>query len=187
MKKSFVAALLSGLIFPGLGIWYLGFFTRSLIFAIPALFSFSYLVHGIWTITQTVIYNASQSYIDQVFLTNNWQIDWLAIAHEVKIHLDKVPELYQAQWILFAAWFLSIVVSFVLGQQQEIDIVSDKTQPSSTPNPTISDAEPLKSSGNSSENSSHPVLPTNNIKTLDTQASPKKDAPAKKDVPPSDP
>jgi uncharacterized membrane protein YfbV (UPF0208 family) len=115
MRKPIVASLLSALVFPGLGLWYLGYFTIMLLFAVPALFALVYLVQGVWNIGQTVIYNRSQEYIDQVFREQNWHYDWLATFHEIKLQLDQVPELYQSQWILFCAWSLGIATSFWLG------------------------------------------------------------------------
>ena len=115
MRKPIIASLLSALVFPGLGLWYLGYFTIMLLFAVPALFAFVYLVHGAWSIGQAVIYNRSQEYIDQVFREHNWHFDWLATFNEIKFQLDQVPELYQSQWILFCAWSLGVVASFWLG------------------------------------------------------------------------
>ena len=108
MRKSIKAALLSGLVFPGTGHFYLDRYPRGMIFFAPTLLGMLLLIH----------YSLGKAYsiADQIKLGS------IPLDTEVITNLISIPptgtellKLQIATWIIIVCWAVSIIDSFRLG------------------------------------------------------------------------
>lgn len=105
MKQQTKAALLSGLAFPGLGqLILLKRPIRGLVFTLPALASFTWLMHALWQGTTTLLNEALQGKLapDPVIITTR--------LHEA----SAIPGTGTAGWILLACWLASILDALII-------------------------------------------------------------------------
>jgi hypothetical protein len=110
MKKSIKAALLSGLIFPGVGHCSLKLFKRGLVFFLPAILSVFYLVqHAI---------NHALSIVEQIE-QGTVPLDADAISKLIAAPPGDATSflLNIATWVFIACWAGSIIDSFILGKK----------------------------------------------------------------------
>jgi hypothetical protein len=100
MKQQTKAALLSGLAFPGLGqLILLKRPIRGLVFTIPALASFAWLMHALWQATTILLNEALQGKLPP---------DAIIIATRLS-EASALPGTGTAGWILLACWLASIL------------------------------------------------------------------------------
>jgi hypothetical protein len=100
MKQSSKAALISGLGFPGLGqMLVLKRTVRGLVFMLPALAVFGWLMYGVWKATAVLM--------DQA-LSGALPPDPILIAQRLT-KASIMPGTSTAGWILLACWIASIV------------------------------------------------------------------------------
>ncbi|WP_426161962.1 hypothetical protein [Pseudoduganella sp. R-34] len=100
MKQSTKAALISGLGFPGLGqMLVLKRTVRGLVFMLPALAVFGWLMYGVWKATAVLM--------DQA-LSGALPPDPILIAQRLT-KASIMPGTSTAGWILLACWVASIV------------------------------------------------------------------------------
>jgi hypothetical protein len=100
MKQTTKATLLSGLAFPGLGqLIVLKRPKRGLLFALPALAAFCWLMYGLWQGTATLMEEA---------LSGRLAPDPVAISARLHESIF-IPGADAAGWVLFICWIASIV------------------------------------------------------------------------------
>ena len=105
MKQQTKAALLSGLAFPGLGqLLLLKRPLRGLVFTLPALASFAWLMHALWQGTTTLLNEALQGKLAP---------DPVLIATRLS-EASYVPGAGTAGWVLLACWLASILDALVI-------------------------------------------------------------------------
>jgi hypothetical protein len=112
MRKSIKAALLSGLIFPGVGHCSLKHFKRGLVFFLPAIVSVFYLVqHAI---------NHALSIAEQIE-QGTVPLDVEAISRLIDAPPSDATALMLniATWVFVASWAGSIIDSYLLGKTQD--------------------------------------------------------------------
>jgi len=100
MKQSQKAALFSGLGFPGLGqMLVLKRTSRALVFMLPALAAFSWLMYGLWKATAVLMEEALSGALppDPILITQRLT------------KASIVPGASTAGWILLACWIASVV------------------------------------------------------------------------------
>ncbi|KQZ32447.1 hypothetical protein [Duganella sp. Root1480D1] len=108
MKLSSKAALFSGLGFPGLGqMLVLKRRTRGLVFMVPALSVFIWLMYGLWKATSVLMDEA---------LSGALPPDPILIAQRLT-KASIMPGASAAGWILFACWIASIVDALLTRDQ----------------------------------------------------------------------
>lgn len=114
MKKSTKAALYSGLIFPGAGLYLLKHYVRGSIFLLPALLAILYIIVGIFAVSRQVSAKIEQS--PSFF----WDIGRLSseISASIAIH---IPLYHQAISLFVISWVISIISSYFAGKKQELD------------------------------------------------------------------
>ena len=104
MKQSNKAALFSGLAFPGLGqLLVLKRPVRGLVFMLPALAAFGWLMYGLWKATAMLMNEA---------LSGALPPDPVLIAQRLT-EASIVPGASMAGWILLICWTASIVDAFL--------------------------------------------------------------------------
>lgn len=113
-----IAALLSALVFPGAGLWYLGFFTQMLVFAVPTVFALAYICRVFFMVGMPTLNAASVDYVEGIMMRDDWQLPLQQIKQDLINKLLAYPHLQEALWILLGAWSLSIVFSFIVGTRQ---------------------------------------------------------------------
>ncbi len=109
MKKSIKAALLSGLVFPGTGLFSLDRYPRGLFFFIPSFLGLLYLIR----------YSLNQAYTiaDQIAL-GTIPLDTAVITNLITAQPEGTEflKLQIATWIIIICWLFSIIDSFRLGK-----------------------------------------------------------------------
>ena len=119
MRKSIKAALLSGLVFPGTGHFSLDRYQRGLLFFIPSLLGFLYLIR----------YSLNQAYTiaDQISL-GKIPLDTAVITNLITAQPDgaEMLKLQIATWMFIICWVLSIIDSFRLGRIADKQIADQR-------------------------------------------------------------
>lgn len=115
MKPSTKAALWSGLVFPGLGLWMLKHYGRALIFMIPALLALVFLLVNTWRIAQQI----ADGLVQDILASGSLAINPGHILLQVREAIAANPLLEQCQWFFIAAWGISIISSYFAGRVQE--------------------------------------------------------------------
>ncbi|MBX9757011.1 MAG: hypothetical protein K2X80_19805 [Pseudomonadaceae bacterium] len=111
MKKSIKAALYSTLIFPGAGLWWLKHYWLAASFILPALVICAYVLRE----TMATAYLLSDKIAD-----GSLPLDVMALSRAVEQSVQQLTlELSDAIWLFILCWGLSVVVSYLLGNQQE--------------------------------------------------------------------
>ena len=112
MKKSIKAALLSGLVFPGVGQFSLEKYSRGLIFFLPTLLSLIVLVH----------YSLGKAYAiaDQITL-GKIPLDTAVITSLISAPpvAAELLRLQIATWIIIACWVIGIIDAIRLGLEAD--------------------------------------------------------------------
>lgn len=113
MKKSTRAALFSGLVFPGTGLYVLKHYIRGSIFFIPALLAFLYIGTGMLQVFQDLSkkINANPEAI----------LDIAKLTRDIHASLmGHIPHYSEAINIFLFAWIISTLSSYFAGRKQEI-------------------------------------------------------------------
>lgn len=113
MKISTKAALFSGLIFPGTGLFLLKHYIRGSVFFVPALLAVLYICKGVSAVINelTATLNANpQALPDVAKLTSDIQASLI-------VHL---PFYNQAISLFVIAWIISTISSYFAGKKQEL-------------------------------------------------------------------
>jgi hypothetical protein len=129
MTKANKAALLSALIFPGVGLWWLKHYGRASIFIVSAIVSLGYLIGALYrSIAPTYskllrdaeagLLVVNERNFASVF--NQLQQDMLQAiaAHQ--------SQLNAAQYIFIACWLCSIISSYFVGKKLDVATASTK-------------------------------------------------------------
>lgn len=114
MKKSSKAALLSALVFPGVGLYLLKLYVRGSIFFIPALLAILYIIHGLGPVTNE---------LSGKLQVNPYELlDSARLSKDIMASIDShMPFYHQAVSLFIVSWIISIVSSYFAGRKQEID------------------------------------------------------------------
>lgn len=114
MKKSTKAALFSGLIFPGTGLFLLKHYVRGSIFFIPALLALIYVCSGV---------SAAMDEVSKKISANpNMLYDIAGLVGNVQASISSHIPLYHQAISLFAfAWIISTISSYFAGKKQELE------------------------------------------------------------------
>jgi len=100
MKQSSKAALISGLGFPGLGqMMVLKRTARGLVFMVPALAVFGWLMHGVWKATSVLMDEALSGVLPPAPILIAQRLTKASI----------MPGTSTAGWILLICWIASII------------------------------------------------------------------------------
>lgn len=113
MKISTKAALFSGLVFPGTGLYLLKHYIRGSIFFVPALLMVLYIGNGlaaVYSELSTKLNANPQALPDIAKLTSDVQASLMA-------HL---PHYHQAISLFVIAWIISTISSYFAGKKQEL-------------------------------------------------------------------
>ena len=114
MKKSNKAALLSALVFPGVGLYFLKLYVRGSAFFIPALLALIYIIHGLGPVTQELS--------GKLQLNPYELLDSARLSKDITASLDRhIPLYHQATSLFLISWIISIISSYFAGRKQEID------------------------------------------------------------------
>ena len=111
MKKSIQAALYSTLIFPGAGLWWLKRYGLAASFILPALAICAYVLRA----TMATAYLLSDQIAD-----GSLPLEIMALTRAVQQSVRQLTlNLSDAIWLFILCWGLSVVISYVLGNQQD--------------------------------------------------------------------
>ncbi len=113
MKKSTKAALYSGLLFPGAGLYFLKHYVRGSVFFIPALVTIVYILNGV---TQVMAQFSEQAKSDPTTLLNSQSL-FNDITTSLQTHM---PLYNQAVTLFLLSWVISTVSSYFAGRKQEM-------------------------------------------------------------------
>jgi hypothetical protein len=120
MKKSEKAALYSGVIFPGAGLWWLKQYWRACIFIVPCGLALIYICKSFYYVSHVLqerVLDGTMS-IDIVDLHGTYkQVEQAAqqIMEAQHYHMEF------AQYIIILSWIFSIVSSYFTGKKIELD------------------------------------------------------------------
>lgn len=124
MKKATRAALLSSLVFPGLGLIYLRHYVRGSIFAVPAALVLFLFFHFL----------QQQAALISAELTQHpEQLDIMQIAQQLHSAIYNSSIWQEGRWVLLASWILSIPSSYTLGQKIDRAGISTETTQNNEP------------------------------------------------------
>jgi TM2 domain-containing membrane protein YozV len=113
MKKSTKAALLSGLVFPGVGQMYLKRFGRGLLFMVPVLF-------GVAIIVAMATIGAMESL--KTIQAQGGIVDSNAITAAAQIHAKETAGYFRAILLFIViCWLAAIVDAYRLGSKQMLE------------------------------------------------------------------
>ncbi len=125
MKKANKAALYSALIFPGAGLLWLKNYKRAAIFVIPSLWALWYLFATLYSaIAPTYLQMLSDAREGLIDISDFGSL-YAQLHHEIYQNIATRQEtLNTAITILIAAWFFSIVSSFLVGRKMDMHAIS---------------------------------------------------------------
>lgn len=109
MDRSSKAALLSALVFPGVGQWYLGLRLRALLFIVPAAAAVWYFASRAWDLV---------ALIQAEVLSGKMGLDPIAIAE--RVHQQSAGSTEMMNWsalVMLACWVGSTLDAFLQGRK----------------------------------------------------------------------
>jgi CDP-diglyceride synthetase len=118
MSKAVKAALLSGLVFPGLGHFSLKKTVQGFIFSCLSALCFYFLFSSIYDIAQQVSLQIQQGEIAMDILSIN-----SALTQQVQQNQPKTMS--YATWAILALWIVAIIDSYRIGAQQDKELNDD--------------------------------------------------------------
>ena len=120
MKKSEKAALYSGIIFPGAGLWWLKQYWRASVFIIPCGLAVIYICKGFFSVSHIL----QERMLDGTMSIDISNLD--GAYNQVKQAAYQIMEAQHyhmefAQYIIILSWIFSIVSSYFTGKKLELD------------------------------------------------------------------
>lgn len=113
MKKSTKAALYSGLLFPGVGLYFLKYYLRGSVFFIPALLAMVYILKGVAAVSAEFSEQASRNPTAMLYSQT--------LVNDIMTSLQTHMPLYnQAVSLFMFSWAISTVSSYFAGKKQEL-------------------------------------------------------------------
>lgn len=113
MKKSTKAALFSGLLFPGTGLYFLKLYVRGSIFFVPALLTIIYIGKGLSAVMDELS--------AKINANPNIASDLSGLSQSIQVSINNHIPLYdQAIWLFVFAWIISTISSYFAGKKQEL-------------------------------------------------------------------
>jgi hypothetical protein len=109
------AAILSAVIFPGAGLFFLRHYVRGFIFAVPALLVIIMLLVNLFSVALQL--NAELS---AEAAKGNFTFDVVHMWNTLHGAIFASPYWEQGKWILLASWLLSIISSYFAGKKIEL-------------------------------------------------------------------
>lgn len=119
MQKSTKAALLSALVFPGVGLWSLKYYWRACIFVIPAGIALWYITTCLSLIVNTLV----EKVVNQTLAIDMFNLDRTAeIVSKLADHIiiEQHLHLHFAEIMLITCWLCSIAASYFVGKKIDL-------------------------------------------------------------------
>ena len=124
MNKASKAALFSAIIFPGAGLWWLKHYGRAGIFIVSAVASLGYII--------TTVYNSVAPIYNKMLRDAEEGLIVVDATNSSSMFIKLYQEMYQgmaahqselnaAQFIFIACWLCSIVSSYFVGKEMDLN------------------------------------------------------------------
>lgn len=129
MNKANKAALLSALVFPGVGLWWLKHYARASIFVLSASVSLGYLINTLYRSIAPAYSKLLRDAEAGVIVINdrNFASVFNQLHHEImQAVAAHQSQLSAAQYIFIACWLCSIMSSYFAGKKLDLSALAGK-------------------------------------------------------------